>query len=103
MEAKVVVFGILRFPPENIEALLPHLERFVRATQENDGCIVYEVAEDLFDKGLVRFYEVWPDRDRLEKHLRAPHVEPWREQAKKYGLSERIFNSYDVSSKPIPV
>ena len=103
MEAKVAVFGILRFPPENIESVLPHLKEFVKATQENDGCVLYEIAEDPFDKGLIRFSELWPDRESLDKHLRASHIEPWRVQARKYGIMERIFNSYDISSNPIPV
>ena len=103
MKAKVAVFGVLRFPPENIQDVLPHLKNFVEATQEHDGCILYEVAEDPFDPGLIRFSELWPDRESLENHLIAPHIEPWRAQAKKYGLMERAFNSYDISSKNIPV
>ena len=103
MEAKVAVFGTLRFPPENIESVLPHLQVFVKATQENDGCVLYEVGEDPFDKGLIRFSELWPNRESLDKHLKTPHIEPWREQARKYGLMERIFNSYDISSTSIPV
>ena len=103
MKAKVAVFGILRFPPENIEHVLPHLHKMVKATQELDGCILYEVAEDPFDKGLIRFSELWPDRKSLEEHLIASHIEPWREQAKKYGLMERMFYSYDIASDPILV
>lgn len=103
MKAKVAVFGILRFPPENIEKVLPHLHTLVRETYENDGCIAYDVAEDPFDKGLIRFSELWPDRDSLDKHLQAPHIEPWREQAKECGLSERVFQSYDLSSDPVAV
>ena len=103
MEAKVAVFGTLRFPPENIESVLPHLKAFVKATQENDGCVLYEVAEDPFDKGLIRFSELWPNRESLDNHLKAPHIEPWRVQARKYGLIERMFNSYDISSNLIPV
>jgi len=103
MEAKVAVFGTLRFPPENIEGVLPHLNEFIKATQKKDGCVLYEVAEDPFDKGLIRFSELWPDRESLEKHLKAPHIEPWRDQAKEYGLMERIFNSYDILSNNIPV
>lgn len=103
MEAKVAVFGILRFPADNIVPLMPYLEEFVRKTQELDGCILYEVAEDPFERGLIRFSELWPDRESLEKHLVAPHIEPWREAAKKYGLLERVFNSYDINSKAIPV
>ncbi len=103
MNARVAVFGTLRFPPENIDQVLPYLHEFVRATREKDGCIAYDVAEDPFDKGLIRFSELWPDRQSLEAHLVAPHIEPWRAKARKYGLSERIFHSYDLASEPIAV
>lgn len=103
MKAKVAVFGTLRFPPENIEGELPHLHELVRSTYENDGCIAYDVAEDPFDKGLIRFSELWPDRESLDNHLKAPHIEPWREQSKKFGLSSREFSSYDLSSDVVPV
>lgn len=73
MEAKVAVFGTLRFPPENIEGVLPHLKAFVNATQEKDGCVLYVVAEDPFDKGLIRFSELWPDRKSLDRHLKASY------------------------------
>ena len=62
-----------------------------------------KVAEDPFDKGLIRFSELWPDRGSLHKHLQAPHIEPWREQARINGLMERVFNSYEISSAAIPV
>ena len=103
IEPKFSVFGTLRFPPEDIEKILPHLYQLVRATYENDGCINYDVAEDPFDKGLIRFSELWPSRKSLESHLAAPHIEPWRQQEKKYGLLEREFNSYDISSRGVSV
>ena len=103
MKAKVAVFGILRFPPDEIDGVLPHLFELVKTTQENDGCILYEVAEDPYDKGLIRFSELWPDRESLERHLNAPHIEPWRLAAKSHGLMDRVFNSYDVSSESSPV
>jgi quinol monooxygenase YgiN len=46
MEAQVAVFGVLRFPSENIKQLLPHLKRLVDETYKHDGCIAYDVAED---------------------------------------------------------
>jgi len=96
MQPKIAVFGILRFPPENIVEVLPHLKVLVDATQSNDGCIAYDVAEDPFDPGLIRFSELWPDRDSLSKHLAAPHVEQWRAIAKKNQLMDRQFASYDI-------
>ena len=49
MQAKVAVFGILRFPPERLQEVRPHLQKLVDTTYEYDGCIAYNVAEDLND------------------------------------------------------
>ncbi len=103
MEAKVAVFGTLRFPPDQIEKVLPHLKVLVDKTYQNDGCISYDVAEDPFDPGVIRFSELWPNRESLEKHLVAPHIEPWRKIAKEYGLNERVFKSYNIESGAIDV
>jgi quinol monooxygenase YgiN len=97
MQPTVAVFGILRFPPERMAEIRPHLRAFVDATNEKDGCIAYVIGEDPYDPGLVRFSELWPDHDSLARHLRAPHIEPWRAIARSCGLSERKFTAYDIS------
>jgi quinol monooxygenase YgiN len=96
MEPKVAVFGILRFPPDRVRDVAPRLKELVDATYRNDGCIAYDVGEDPFDPGLIRFSELWPDRDSLERHLKAAHIEPWREAARACGLLERRFTAYGV-------
>ena len=98
MEVKVAVFGYLRFPPCSIGSVRPHLITFVEATREHDGCIAYDVAEDLADPGLIRFSELWPSEESLDAHLVAPHIAPWREAAKKLGLQERVFTAYTTNS-----
>ena len=97
MQPRVAVFGILRFPPDRVSEVLPHLRALVETTYRNDGCIAYDVAEDPFDPGLIRFSELWPDHDSLAKHLAAPHIEPWRTIARQCGLIERKFTAYDVT------
>lgn len=97
MNEVVVVFGTLRFPPEEIDNILPHLRTLIKTTYERDGCIAYDVAEDVLDPGLFRFSEKWPDRESLEKHLVAPHIAPWRETAKKHGLISRQFTAYGIA------
>lgn len=96
MQPTVAVFGILRFPPERMPEVRPHLRKLVEATYRNDGCIAYNVAEDLSDPGLVRFSELWPDRESLARHLNAPHIEPWRTVARNCGLLDRKFTAYDI-------
>lgn len=97
MQATVAVLGILRFPPERMPEVRPHLKALVDATCRTDGCIAYDVAEDPFDSGLIRFSELWPDHESLAKHLQAPHIEPWRTAARSCGLLERKFTAYDIS------
>lgn len=98
MKPTIAVFGILRFPPERLAEVRPHLKALVDATRKNDGCIAYDVAEDLFDPGLIRFSELWPDFESLERHLSAPHIEPWRAVARGCELMERRFTAYEVTA-----
>lgn len=98
MQPKIAVFGILRFPPDQISEVRAHLQSLVEATYRNDGCIAYDVAEDPFDPGLIRFSELWPDHESLSRHLLAPHIEPWRTAARSCGLLERKFIAYDITS-----
>lgn len=98
MEPTVAVFGHLRFPPEAMVDVRPHLLAFVESTRSKDGCIAYDVAEDLSDPGLIRFSELWPSQESLDAHLVAPHIGPWREAAKRLGLIERAFTAYGIQS-----
>ncbi len=52
MQPTVAVFGILRFPPERMLEVRPHLKTLVEATYRTDGCIAYDVGEDPFDPDL---------------------------------------------------
>lgn len=96
MPPTVAVIGSLRFPPERIEEVLPHLRQLVESTRRQDGCIAYDVALDPFDPGLIRFSELWPDQQTLTRHLQAPHIEPWRTVARSCGLLQREFVAYDI-------
>ncbi len=69
MKPRVAVLGVLRFPPDRMDEVRPHLRSLVDATYQHDGCIAYDVAEDLLDPGLIRFSELWPDRESLSRHL----------------------------------
>lgn len=98
MKATVAVLGTLRFPPERIPEVLPHLKTLVETTRLRDGCIAYDATVDPFDAGLIRFTELWPDQASLDRHLRAPHIDPWRSAVVDCGLIDREFTVYDLSN-----
>lgn len=97
MNPAVAVLGYIRFSPDKVAQVLPHLKAVVEATRQHDGCIAYDVAEDPFDPGLIRFSELWPDQATLDRHLQAPHIEPWRSAVRALGLLERNFTAYEVT------
>lgn len=33
----------------------------------------------------------------MDAHLKAPHIVPWREAAKQFGLQKRVFTAYDLN------
>lgn len=102
MKPHVAVLGILRFPPEHMDEIRPALRELVESTRCLDGCLAYDVAEDLFEPGLLRFAELWPDHESLDRHLLAPHIEPWRSVARRCGLQERRFTAYSLdNSRPV--
>jgi quinol monooxygenase YgiN len=95
-KSTVVVLGILEFPPHRLAGVLPHLKVLVEATRGSAGCIAYDVAEDPFEPGLIRFSELWSDRVSVDRHLLAAHIEPWRAAAREFGLLRREFTAFDV-------
>jgi quinol monooxygenase YgiN len=63
----IAVLGMLRFPPDRVQEVLPYLQLLVETTRKSDGCIAYDVAVDPFDPGLIRFSELWPNVRRLRQ------------------------------------
>ena len=92
----IVIIGALRFPPGNIAGLRPHIQAVVTQTRARDGCHSYDVAEDLFEPGVIRFSETWPDQQSLDRHLQAPHMTPWRAAVKEMGLLGRDFKVFNA-------
>ncbi len=98
----VVVIGTMRFPPQRMATVRPHLQRLCEETRRLDGCIAYDVAEDIFDPGLLRFSEIWPDAESLTAHLSAPHIAPWLTVAQANGVHDRSFTAYDgLNPRPV--
>ena len=77
--------------------VLPHLRAMVEATRRHDGCVFYDVAEDLFESGLIRISELWPDLASLQRHTQAPHIAPWHEACRACGIVEKNYSIWSVS------
>jgi quinol monooxygenase YgiN len=95
----LIVAGTVRVPPENMDALRPHMVTMVAATRMEDGCETYGFAEDVGDPGLIHVFEVWRDQDALGAHGRTPHMAVWRAAGAGLGVSDRRIVAYEVASQ----
>ena len=60
-------------------------------------------AAALSDSGLVRILEIWETREHLDRHLKAPHMMPWRAALAELGASGRDIKIYRVEGEGEPV
>ena len=93
----IIVAGSVRVDPEKREAARAVMERVITASRGEDGCIDYAYAVDVLDPGLVRVWEVWRDRETLQRHFQMPHLAEWRAAWPKFGITDRKLSIYDVS------
>ena len=71
----------------------------LKASQAEDGCIVYSYAEDIEEPGLIRIFEAWRDRAALGAHGKSAHLAVWREAGREHGVSDRRLTLYEVASE----
>jgi quinol monooxygenase YgiN len=60
--------------PEKIDALERVLRSFVEPTRKEEGCIEYHFHRSADVKNVFVFYEVWKDKETLDKHLAMPYL-----------------------------
>ena len=85
----ILIAGTVRFPPENMPAARPVMERMITATRAEDGCVQYAFAEDVLDPGLIHISELWRDAAALDLHRSAAHMAAWRAAGAELGVHGR--------------
>ncbi len=93
----IIVAGSVRVDPAKREAARAIMEKTITASRAEDGCIDYAYSVDVLDPGLVRVWEVWRDRETLQRHFQMPHLAEWRAAWPTFGITDRKLAIYDVS------
>lgn len=93
----IIVAGTVRVEPAKREAARAIMEKMILASRAEDGCIDYAYAVDVLDPGLVRVWEVWRDREVVQRHFQTPHLAEWRAAWLAFGITDRKLAIYDVS------
>jgi len=68
---KVVAKNVLKEGTK--EKVLALLDEMIEKTRKEDGCIVYELFEDLDDPNSLAFIEEWESMEKLQAHIDSEH------------------------------
>lgn len=70
----IKVVATNRVKKEKIDEFIALAEKLVEATNKYDeGCIHYDLYQDINDPRLLTFIEEWESMETLNKHMTAPH------------------------------
>jgi quinol monooxygenase YgiN len=94
----IILAGVIRVPPQNMDAFRPHIAAMVAASRAEPGCIAYAQSESVSDPGLIHIFEHFRDEEALSFHRASPHMAAWRTLWPTYEIGGRDMKSYDVAS-----
>jgi quinol monooxygenase YgiN len=92
----ILIAGYVKYQPGAIEKLKSEMQKVVKATRAEKGCINYDFAVDLTDPSKLIIYEKWTDQAALQGHMNSPHMAEWRKAAGSAGPAERDLKIWDV-------
>ncbi len=72
------------------ELLKPLLEGLLSPTRIEQGCVQYDLHQDVANPETFYFYEVWETSDDLKKHGESSHIQTMRRQASDFLLSTEL-------------
>ncbi|MGI4750120.1 MAG: putative quinol monooxygenase [Janthinobacterium lividum] len=59
---------------DQIDTIKAALESVLEPVRSEEGCLLYDLHQDIKDKNIFFFYENWDSLEHLEKHRMTPHM-----------------------------
>lgn len=99
----IIVEGTARLSPEKWEKARAGMEKMIRASREEEGCIDYAYSVDLLDPGLMRIIERWKDREALAYHFSTPHMAEFRALLAEVRPDDITVRMFDAEPEALPL
>lgn len=84
----IYVIATIAIKPEKREETLAAARVAIAATQQEKGCISYDLHESVTQPGTFVFVERWENRAAVDAHMNAEHFKVWR-KAGAEGIASR--------------
>jgi len=78
-----------------LETVLALYKELVEETRKEEGCIKYELYQDLKDINTIAMIEEWESREALDRHLNSEHFTRIVPKVKKFMVKETELNIFN--------
>lgn len=77
-----------------MDTVLNLLEEMIALTRKEDGCIKYELYQNIEDSNIITFIEEWESMEKLDAHIASEHFKRIIPEVGKYNASEESIDIY---------
>jgi autoinducer 2-degrading protein len=75
---EITVTARLKIKKTMLDEAARGLKELAAKTRKEPGCIKYELHRCLDDDTMLLIYEVWKQKDDIDKHFETAHFKAWR-------------------------
>lgn len=79
---------------EKVDEVLEIIKELIEETRKEEGCIKYELFQDVKNKGVITFIEEWENMEALQKHMESEHFKRIVPKVQSYTEKEMEINLY---------
>jgi len=65
----IILLGSARFAPGEARRLRPAMSRWAQTVRQRDGCLEYQMNQDVEDEDLLHVSERWRDEAAVDAHM----------------------------------
>lgn len=89
-ELKIVAEITLK--PDAFEAMKPIFEKVIAGSQSEEGCIYYDLHQDITDTTNTKYVmvEIWKDQKAIDSHNETQHFKTFKQSSQGYIDSMRV-------------
>ncbi len=74
---RVTLEGLIRVPPDHLNAVLAELGTHIRLTREEEGCLAFRVDQRSSEPSVFDVYEEFADRASFDAHQARVKESSW--------------------------
>lgn len=84
------IVAIMKVKPEAMKDIMPIFQAIVQGSQEEEGCISYNLHQDINDPTTFIMLEEWQSQDAIDFHNATDHYKAFKEASKELIESSEV-------------